>query len=244
MMKKLLLSLIIVPFLGISVAISQCTPNPAYTNPGIYPDSATGLPHAYANVYYETTMTCLIPADTNISGYTVPIDSIGIVSFTGLPTGFTYTPNRPSGYWPGGTAGCVLIAGQNNTVGTYPLTINLMGYASGISVPFTLSYYKIIIDSTQASIQENTGKNFEVYQNNPNPFIHNTEISFNSDVNGIYNVEVFNMIGKVVYNEPFKAQKGLNKINFNASEMPQGIYFYKISNGNRSYTKRMIVASR
>jgi len=243
-MKKLLLLLIIVPFLGISSAFSQCTPDPMYTSPGIYPDSATGLPHAYANVYYETTITCVIPVDTNVMGFTVPIDSIGIVSFTGLPTGFNYTPNRPSGYWLGGTTGCVLVSGQNPNVGTYPLSISLMGYAGGMSVPFTIDYYNIVIDSTSASIQENQSKNFEVFQNSPNPFAQFTEISFASDIIALYNVEVFNMIGKVVYNDVIKAQKGINKLNFNAADLPQGIYFYKISNGNRTTTKRMIIASK
>ncbi len=244
MIKKLLLSLIIVPFLGISVAMSQCTPDPAFTNPGIYPDSASNLPHGYAGVNYQTVMTCVIPADTNISGFTVQIDSIGIQSLTGLPTGFNFTPNRPSGFWPGGTSGCVLIAGQNDTVGVYPLSISLMGYASGMTVPFTLSYYKLVLDSTGASIQENNSNKFEVYQNVPNPFGRITEIAFNSDIIGLYTIEVFNMIGKVLYSEVYKANKGLNKIQFNAADLPQGIYFYKISNGNRTHTKRMIVASR
>jgi hypothetical protein len=167
-MKKLLLSLIIVPFLGMSVAISQCVPDPAFTNDGIFPDSATGLPHAYAGVYYETVMTANIPADTIFQGFTVPIDSIGFISFTGLPTGFSYAANSSTGFWHGGTSGCVLISGQNATVGSYPLTIELQGHASGIVIDFTIDYYILVIDSTHLSIQENTSKVFEVYQNSPN----------------------------------------------------------------------------
>jgi len=119
-----------------------------------------------------------------------------------------------------------------------------MGHAGGMSVPFTFDYYKIIIDSTQSGIEENLSKNFEVFQNSPNPFSNVTEISFSSDVNSIYNIEVFNMIGKVIYKEAIKAQKGMNRFNFSASELPQGIYFYKVSNGNHTTTKRMIVASK
>jgi len=243
MVKNLLLSLIIVPFLGITLAISQCTPI-NYPSPGIYPDSATGLPHAYATIYYETVVTLKVPTDTLVSGFTVHIDSIGIVSFNGLPTGFSYTPNNAWGWWLGGASGCVLITGTNDTVGTWPLVINVMGHASGMSVPFTINYYKIVIDSTYLGIEKKLNNNFEVYQNSPNPFSNVTEISFSSDVNSIYNIEVFNMIGKVIYKEAIKAQKGMNRFNFSASELPQGIYFYKVSNGNHTTTKRMIVASK
>ena len=65
MIKKLLLSLIIVPFLGISVALCQCSPDPQYTSPGVNPDSATGLPHAIAGVNYSTTMTVNVPEDNS-----------------------------------------------------------------------------------------------------------------------------------------------------------------------------------
>ena len=244
MIKKLLLSLIIIPFIGMSIAKSQCVPDPQYTTPGVHPDSATGLPHAFAGVDYSTVMTLKVPADTTINGYTVPIDSIGIVSFSGFPAGFSYAANSASGYWAGGHAGCVLITGNNDTIGTWPLIVHVQGYASGMSVPFTIDYYKIVIDSTHLGIQENENKGFEVYQNSPNPFANATEITFSSDVNSIYNVEVFNMIGKVIYKDAVKAQRGVNKFNFSASNLPEGVYFYKISNGNHTTTKRMIVASK
>ena len=60
----------------------------------------------------------------------------------------------------------------------------------------------------------------------------------------VYDVEVFNMIGKVIYKDAVKAQRGVNKFNFSASNLPEGVYFYKISNGNHTTTKRMIVASK
>ena len=243
MIKKLLLSLIIIPFLGITVAVGQCTPDPNLTHPGVFPDSATGLPHGTVNVLYAATLTLIIPTDTTIGGFTVPIDSIGIVGFQGLPAGFSYVPSSSTGFWAGGATGCVLITGTSSVPDTASLVISVMGSASGMEVPFTIDYYKIIIEAPE-SIQENANYGLEIYQNSPNPFSNVTEISFSSDVNSAYNVEVFNVIGKVIYTEVVKAQKGVNKLNFDATELPQGVYFYKISNGNRTATKRMIVTTK
>jgi len=244
MIKKLLLSLIIVPFVGITMVSAQCTPNPSCINPGVYPDSATNLPHATRNVLYQTTMTVVVPADTTINGFTVPIDSIGITSFSGFPTGYSYVPNNASGFWAGGSTGCVLITGTIDSVGTWPLVVNVMGYASGMSVPFTIDYYKIVVDSVGQGIEETSNNGFELFQNSPNPFVNTTEISFSSEANTTYNVEVFNMIGKVLYKDVVKASRGINKFNFSATDLPQGIYFYKISNGIHTSTRRMIVSSK
>jgi len=243
MLKKLLSLFIVLLAVNVTVVLSQpCVPGPE-TQPGTYPDSAQGLPHAYANVYYETVITVVVPTDTVVSGFTVPIDSIGIVAVNGLPTGFSYTPNRPSGYWPGGTKGCVLLSGMHPNVGTFPLSIQVQGYAAGMSVPFNITFYTIHVDSTHLSVENVQNNAFEVYQNMPNPFTGITEISFNSDINGTFNFEVFDMIGQRIYANEIRAQKGLNTVNFDGASLTQGIYFYKISNSARSFTKRMVVAA-
>ncbi len=245
-MRKLYITLFLFAF--ISAAFTQpCTPGPQ-TNPGIYPDSATGLPHAYANTYYETVITVVIPVDTIIEtamgSIYVDVDSIGIVSFQGLPPGFSYTPDRPTGFWPGGTKGCVLISGTHPDVGEFPLVIELEGYGGPFSMPFILGYYKIVIDSTHLSVEPLEKLSFELFQNAPNPFFSTTKISFYSDINETYIFNVFNMIGKVVYTKKIDAIKGLNTYSFDAQDLPDGFYFYQMSDGIRSQTKRMIVSQR
>jgi len=243
MFKKLLL---MVPMIGIAFAMmaQPCVPGPQ-TQPGVYPDSATGLPHAYANTVYSTVMTVVVPADTVVSGFVIQIDSIGITGFQGLPPGFSYATNNVSGFWHGGQKGCVLITGMHTAVGVWPLVIEATAVAAGggMVLPYTIDYYKIVIDSTHLSIEPIEANSFEVFQNQPNPFSSITEISFNADVNDVYSFEVFDMIGKSVYAEPINAQKGLNRFTFNSNGLPHGVYFYKIGNGQRQVTKRMIISS-
>ena len=66
-------------------------------------------------------------------------------------------------------------------------------------------------------------------QNYPNPFNPSTTIRFSLPVTSNVNLSVFNILGEVVQvlvNETKEA--GVHIINFNASQLNSGVYFYKI----------------
>ena len=67
-----------------------CTPDPQYTAPGIYPDSATGFAPAIQCTYYAQLITNIVPPDTTSSGITCTIDSVVLDDVIGLPPGLTY----------------------------------------------------------------------------------------------------------------------------------------------------------
>lgn len=159
MLKKLLFTSSLF-FAGILLLSAQCTPDGSATAPGIYPDTLH-LPDAYATIPYFVTMTAVIPVDTLYMGIILNIDSIGVTGISGLPSGFTYTPNTVSGYWHGGTNGCILLSGtaSHSQVGIYPITIDTKAYASlgGLTQQQTnpVKGYKIIIKDTVLGINEN-----------------------------------------------------------------------------------------
>ncbi len=114
--------------------------------------------------------------------------------------------------------------------------------------------YKIV-GETVSNVDERQGYNFKLEQNYPNPFNPTTRINFT-----IPNVEtlptsagkratslptklvVHNMLGKEVatlLNEP-KAP-GIYEIEFDASNLSSGIYFYTLSNNNFRETKSMVL---
>jgi Uri superfamily endonuclease len=51
------------------------------------------------------------------------------------------------------------------------------------------------------------------------------------------------MVGKVVYTLKLQASKGENNVNFTADQLTPGVYFYTISDGKNSVTRRMVVAA-
>jgi hypothetical protein len=84
-------------------------------------------------------------------------------------------------------------------------------------------------------------KDFRLNQNYPNPFNPSTKISYNLVKDGFVTLKIYDALGKEVktlVNE-FQ-QSGLREINFNASGLSSGIYFYRINAGDFSDLKKMM----
>jgi len=81
---------------------------------------------------------------------------------------------------------------------------------------------------------------FQLYQNYPNPFNTNTNISFDLARNGCVNLNIYNLLGQKIETLVDKRMvAGQHSINWNALKHSSGIYFYKLTTGDRSLTKRM-----
>jgi hypothetical protein len=79
-------------------------------------------------------------------------------------------------------------------------------------------------------------------QNFPNPFNPSTKINYSLPVEGFVTLDVYNSIGQKVatlVNETKTA--GNYTVNFDASDLTSGIYFYKINAGSFTETKKMIL---
>jgi hypothetical protein len=87
-----------------------------------------------------------------------------------------------------------------------------------------------------------TPKEFSLSQNFPNPFNPNTVISWQLPVSSQVTIKVYDVIGDevaVLVNEEKPA--GTYEINFNASNLATGIYFYKLQAGSFVETKKMLL---
>lgn len=90
-----------------------------------------------------------------------------------------------------------------------------------------------------------TPSKFNLLQNYPNPFNPVTQINFEIPVDAMVNITVFDMSGrevKTLVNEMRTA--GFYTVQFNASGISSGLYFYRITtNGNEKFTmtKKLMV---
>jgi len=83
---------------------------------------------------------------------------------------------------------------------------------------------------------------YALNQNFPNPFNPGTRINFSIPTEGFVTLDVYNSIGQKVatlVNETKTA--GTYQVGFDGANLSSGIYFYKISSGNFSETKKMIL---
>lgn len=245
-MKKLLPFIILMAaFIGMQA--QPCFPG-AYTNVGIYPDSTTNLPDGAVTQYYNTTITAVVPTDTMIFGMSATIDSIGVTSVYGLPTGFTWAANTPTAFFHGGDSGCIAIMGTPTAgqEGTYPLEVRLLSYGtlSGFpaSLPDTLTYYRIVIlDQTHAAVIDSRDFSFNASPAYPNPATENAEILVSSPDASQIDIVISNILGEVVSKESHFVNGGETKISFSVESLTRGVYFYSVSNGSESITRKISV---
>ena len=75
----------------------------------------------------------------------------------------------------------------------------------------------------------NSPDNFNLFQNYPNPFNPNTKISWQSPVNGLQILKLYDVLGREIatlINEYRPA--GKYEVNWNATNLPSGVYFYRL----------------
>jgi hypothetical protein len=83
---------------------------------------------------------------------------------------------------------------------------------------------------------------FKLNQNFPNPFNPSTKISFQLATNEFVTLRIYDVVGqevKTLLNS--EMQKGKYDIDFNASKLSSGIYFYRIQAGKFIDTKKLIL---
>ena len=257
MVRKLLLLSIFIPFLNLSSFGQACTPDPQYTNTstqnGIYPDTLTDFDTAYVGVAYTQLVTIVVPPDTQALPPPfppIPWDSTRLDSVSGLPASMSYAcwNNNGSGnmnrcMWKGNSIGCAMISGTPTTaeIGVHPLKFYTNNFVGGQTAanPYVITTYKIVVVASNA-VNENPKIQF-VMQNNPNPMTDLSEIQFTAEDNGMVNFKIYNIIGTVVKQQDIFVRKGLNKLELNAKDFDSGIYFYSLSHGSNTFTRKMIV---
>ncbi len=107
---------------------------------------------------------------------------------------------------------------------------------SGIKIEVS---YKTI---TEVEQENNNYFSYTLQQNYPNPFNPSTTISYSLPKAGFVQLKVYDLLGREVAVLVNKEQiKGNYKINFNASNLTSGIYFYKLQSGIFSDTKKLIL---
>jgi len=83
---------------------------------------------------------------------------------------------------------------------------------------------------------------FDLSQNYPNPFNPSTKINFDMPKDGLVSLKIYDMLGREVttlVNEIRTA--GYYTVDFNASSLSSGIYFYRINAGDFSSVKNMVI---
>ncbi len=104
--------------------------------------------------------------------------------------------------------------------------------------------YIEILNFVPTSVEEenNIPKEFSLGQNYPNPFNPTTKISWQSPVGSYQTLKIYDLLGNevAVLVDEFR-QAGSYEVEFNASQLSSGVYFYTLRAGGFVETKKLIL---
>ena len=153
----------------------------------------------------------------------------------------------------GTTGGTIMVADMYTTAGwgshPYELTnVNGTLYFAARSYNFDPDYidtgyelWKLTYEPTGIKIKS-SALNFKLHQNYPNPFNSSSIITFSIPRKEMVTLKIYDILGrevKILLNEEKAA--GNYKVEFDASELSSGTYFYRLISGNYTDTKKFIV---
>jgi len=212
----------------------------------------TSLATGYVGLPYELLFTAVVPDLVEIAlnpgdePTELDLEFVQLDSITGLPPGVDYACNPDDCIFLDQTQGCLLASGVPEEAGEYSLVVHTtvgVGFAMlNVTFPGLLvsGQYKIIIEPPM-SVNELEKSGIGLGQNVPNPFGDFTEIRVDAKQSGVFELEVYNVIGKLLHSEQVTLSAGRNAIPFDGSKLQSGMYFYSIRQGNDRATRRMVV---
>jgi hypothetical protein len=96
--------------------------------------------------------------------------------------------------------------------------------------------------SNEIDVDVNALLTYDLKQNYPNPFNPNTLIKYSVAKDGFVNVSIFNLLGeKVATLVDNNMKAGSYEVNFDASFLSSGIYFYSIEAGDFKAVRKMVL---
>ncbi len=121
----------------------------------------------------------------------------------------------------------------------YDVSISPSGYAwisGGSSAIYTNSPLVGITDVYLAPIS------YSLHQNYPNPFNPSTKIRWQSPMDGWQNIKIYDILGREVATlvDEYKPS-GSYEVDFDASRLTSGVYFYQLKSRNYFAVKKMIL---
>jgi len=102
--------------------------------------------------------------------------------------------------------------------------------------------FEISTSVTGVKTRDTKPNSFELHQNYPNPFNPTTRISFSLPHQSHIRLTVYNAIGQQVAKLiDENRQSGIHTIDFNASHLVNGVYFYRLEAGQFVSTRKMLL---
>jgi hypothetical protein len=230
-------------------AFTQCTPDPALTHSGLYPNI---LPEAKVGVAYNQVITFQFPSDTTVTIFGTPqmihIDTLIIASVVGFPSSFTKDCNNANcKYYDVPLKGCMKIAGTPIATdsGTRKLILNvILKFKLGMTnISFPVTDSTISFRVAPAPVGLSRGQvptyTFGIEQIIPNPFTEKTVVTISSPKSVKTVIAIRDILGKEVYYEEVTCKTGSNNFTIDTENFKAGYYLLSVTSSAGVITKKI-----
>jgi subtilisin family serine protease/photosystem II stability/assembly factor-like uncharacterized protein len=121
------------------------------------------------------------------------------------------------------------------TTGSKSATIQLLTDGN----PSNIQFKVIGVGDPANSVFETLG--IDKFNISPNPTNGRVSLYFNSEINGTYQLELFNDLNQICYLHSFEMQEGNNEYNIEFPKLSDGVYFVILKNATHKYIKKIII---
>jgi hypothetical protein len=141
------------------------------------------------------------------------------------------------------------VVAVNNSTNNNPFTLSapapgIYTVNAGFKNPNPRRWDSVVVNVSITDLGENphNPNSFNLYKNYPNPFNPSTTIRYSIPAAANVSIKIYNALGKEVTElvDEYKGS-GTYEVNFNASDLSSGIYYYTLTAGNNSATNKMIL---
>jgi hypothetical protein len=184
----------------------------------------------------------------------IPLTTIGSGNITGIAGSFTtvwFTRNNVNIY-QSTNSGTSWINSYTAPAGNY---LHMSHMKDVIDAPLDISFWAVrsnggitwyrLVDNIK-NLSSNIPENFNLFQNYPNPFNPSTKIKFDippsKGARGMTELIIYDALGReaaTLVNE--QLQSGTYEVEWNGSNYPSGVYFYKLTTADYSETRKMVL---
>lgn len=164
--------------------------------------------------------------DNSVSlSWTAATDNVGVTGYNVFmgPTKLTTTQ----------ITGTTFVVNNLTTGTTYDFTVKANDASGNLSSSNTINVTTSGLTTVNDAEMENAIAIF------PNPTTGDFIINIKNDVNSLYSVNIFDVIGKKVHNTSISKNTTDMEIPLNLGNLPNGIYIIEISNSNSKYVKKL-----
>lgn len=184
--------------------------------------SISNLASFTIHIAYDTTVVSYVRLDNLVSGTASEGTANGVLNIAWFST-------TPVNITNGKFADVVFVYNGGSQSTALTLTADQFTDLNGANIPVNLVSGSISVVTGIKDVNNKIPDNYELSQNYPNPFNPSTTINFALKVSSQVSINIYNNLGQRVaqlVNGSFAA--GFKSIQFNASNLASGIYFYRI----------------